>query len=111
MMDLMSEKEVGSPVDGAALLRETIADLLYQFAYDTTYRNGPALTTGGLSALEDAFAVLGWSDPHRIPEEKCQTARCPKRATCGTPTPDGYKRLCGDHYRAAILRAKEADRG
>ena len=25
---------------------------------------------------------------------------CDKEATCGLPHPDGYKRLCYDHYKA-----------
>jgi len=29
----------------------------------------------------------------------CMAADCWDVATCGTPTPDGYKRLCGKHYR------------
>lgn len=45
-------------------LRETVEDLVLQFAYPTTKNGVPVLTTGGLSALEGAFAVLGWDDPH-----------------------------------------------
>lgn len=84
--------------------REIIEDLLHQFAYDTS--NGE-LYTGGLSALEAAFDYVGWEDPHPLDEELiCKDESCPKRATCGTPTPDGYKRLCSDHYTAMNIEEK-----
>jgi hypothetical protein len=47
-------------------LIETIEDLVRQFAYPTNKDGAPAYTAGGLSALEGAFAVLGWSDPYPI---------------------------------------------
>jgi hypothetical protein len=43
-------------------LREALEDMVGQFAYETG-RLGE-ITTGGLSALEHAFSVLGWDDPH-----------------------------------------------
>ncbi len=79
--------------------RAAVEDLCHQFAYDY---GGPTLGTGGLSALEGAFSVLGWDDPHPIPGSKCAEATCGKRASCGTPTPEGYKWFCGDHYRNAV---------
>lgn len=82
-------------------LRDGLESMVYQFAYQTS---GPAFHTGGLSALEEAFELLGWSDPHPCPEQKCETDECREHATCGTPTPDGYKRLCGDHYMALTPR-------
>lgn len=82
-------------------LREALEDMVWQFAYCGKMANGRlGLTTGGLSALEGAFAELGWDDPHPVPERECQAEGCHDEATCGTPTPDGYKRLCGEHYRA-----------
>lgn len=78
----------------AETLRECILDLLNQFAYDT---EGPALTTGGLSALEHAFGVVGWEDPHPIPNQRCDEPLCRRRADCGTPTKTGYRRTCGQH--------------
>lgn len=32
-------------------------------------------------------------------DEACDDPECWQRATCGIPTPVGYKRLCGKHYR------------
>lgn len=76
--------------------KSVIEELLYQFAFDTT---NCELWTGGYSALESAFRFLGWDDPHPIPDSKCEYPECTERATCGTPTPDGYKRVCGNHYQ------------
>jgi hypothetical protein len=80
-----------------AELRAALVDMCHQFAYDG---DGPVLHTGGLSALEDAFELVGWTDPQPIPDAACKHEGCNQRGTCGTPTPDGYKWLCGDHYRA-----------
>ena len=79
---------------------EVIEDLCHQFAYHAhSDERGKYLTTGGLSALEHAFWILGWDDPHYVAEGGCQHPGCKAWDTCGTPTPDGYKRLCGKHYR------------
>ena len=78
--------------------REIIEDLLHQFAYDN---NHGSIGTGGLSALEAAFDYVGWEDPHPLEEELiCNNKACDRRATCGTPTDEGYQRLCYDHYVA-----------
>ena len=31
--------------------------------------------------------------------ELCDELGCNKESTCGVPTPDGYRRVCGEHYR------------
>lgn len=83
-------------------LRQALEDMVYQFGYDTAQDGQPAIGTGGLSALEEAFAVLGWDDPYVIPNpiwcDAPVTPRCPNRTSCGTPTPDGYKRYCHEHF-------------
>lgn len=33
--------------------------------------------------------------------EICDEPECIRDASCGFPTPDGYRRTCGDHMRAA----------
>jgi hypothetical protein len=92
------------PGDGA--LREVIESLVLQFAYDAQGR----LTTGGLSALEEAFDSLGWDDPHQLPKELlCDEPDCGERSTCGFPTDKGYRRTCGEHYRAALGTRKEGE--
>lgn len=80
-------------------LLETIEDLVRQFACHTVNDGVPAYSTGGLSAMERAFEILGWGDPHPAPEMACERLGCSEWATCGTPTDDGYKRLCSTHYR------------
>jgi hypothetical protein len=85
-----------APRENEERLRVALKSMVRQFAYVS---DGPKYRTGGLMALEDAFEVLGWSDPKDAPEIKCQAEGCIKEATCGTPTKDGYKRLCGKHYK------------
>jgi len=46
-------------------LRDALEDMCHQFGYEV---GQTGITTGGLSALEHAFDVLGWDDPH-IPSE------------------------------------------
>jgi len=46
-------------------LREALEDMVYQFAYSRTQDGEVIISTGGLSALEDAFETLGWPDPMR----------------------------------------------
>ena len=83
--------------------REIIEDLVLQFGIMGTKNKQTVIGTSGLSALERAFSYLGWNDPHRIPESGCQAEGCYQPATCGTPTPDGYKRLCYRHYHKVQL--------
>lgn len=47
---------------------------------------------------EWAFDILEWENPHPVPECECEIAGCHEHATCGTPTKDGYKRVCGKHF-------------
>jgi len=79
-------------------LREALESMVNQFAYVGQDENGPTLLEIGYSAVREAFEALGWQSPKPIPERKCQAEGCKKEATCGTPTKDGYKRLCGSHY-------------
>lgn len=83
-------------------LRDALEDMCYQFAYDGTRDGGPTLTTGGLSALEGAFRLLGWEDPHPIPHARCDEPGCPQRAACGWPDKNNrYRRTCTEHYLIA----------
>jgi hypothetical protein len=43
--------------------REALGDMVWQFAYDGVKGGVAVLSTGGLSALEHAFRVLGLPDP------------------------------------------------
>ena len=82
-------------------------DVAYQFGYYFPIKDILYISTGGLSTLERAFRILGWNDPHPVPECECEFPGCHKHATCGTPTKDGYKRVCGKHF--AELTREEAE--
>ena len=82
-------------------------DVAYQFGYYFPIKDMLYISTGGLSTLERAFDILGWNDPHPVPECECEVPGCHEHATCGTPTKDGYKRVCGKHF--AELTREEAE--
>jgi hypothetical protein len=79
-------------------LEDALADMVLQFAYDND-GTPPTIHTGGLSALEGAFAALGWPDPKPVPERQCDEPGCPGVATCGWPSDTAYRRTCGAHWR------------
>jgi hypothetical protein len=82
-----------------------IKEMVNQFAYQLD--NPPRITTGGLSALETAFDILGYSDPEPAPERGCQYGKCKRFATCGIPTKSGYKFVCGEHFRKLYKEKEE----
>ncbi len=87
---------------GYRLLKYEVDGIIHNYfvAYQGKDKKGlPAYWTGGLSALEGAFSVLGWKDPYPCPENKCKYGKCKEWATCGTPTKNGYKRVCFKHYQ------------
>jgi hypothetical protein len=79
-------------------MKEFAKDVVYQFGCYWQTGERLYITSGGLSTLERAFDILGWEDPHPIPECECEIDGCHEHATCGTPTDDGYKRVCGRHF-------------
>jgi hypothetical protein len=86
-------------------LREALEGMVWQFAHRFARNGRRYLGTMGLSALEDAFAALGWNDPHPCDDEGFGCARpgCAEWATCGQPTPDGYEWLCSTHSLAEAV--------
>ena len=76
--------------------REALESMVRQFAHWNDAVGG--YTTGGFSALEDAFEVIGWDDPHPAPEARCY--KCKRQSTIGTPTAEGYRWSCSDHAPA-----------
>ena len=80
-------------------MREFAKDVVYQFGCYWVNGGRLHITHGGLSTLEWAFDILGWDDPHPVPECECEIDGCHEHATCGAPTNDGYKRMCGKHCR------------
>ncbi len=84
-------------VELLARAMETIEGLVVQYA---PWDHGVGgFQTGGLSALQDAFDALGWDDPHPYPAGRCEEPGCMRQRSCGMPAPDGYRWLCGEHYR------------
>ena len=82
-----------------AEMREFAQDVAYQFGYYCQNGGRLHITHGGLSTLEWAFDILEWENPHPVPECECEIDGCHEHATCGAPTKDGYKRMCGRHCR------------
>jgi hypothetical protein len=102
-MALIDEQPTVDAVE-VADMREFAEDVVYQFGYYCQNGGRLHITHGGLSTLEHAFDILGWENPNPVPECECEIEGCHEHATCGTPTADGYKRVCGKHFRS--LRAK-----
>ena len=90
-------------------VREFARDVAYQFGYYCQNRGRLHITHGGLSTLEWAFDILGWDNPHPVPECECEIDGCHEHATCGSPTADGYKRMCGMHMREQTAQTDEID--
>lgn len=90
-------------------VREFARDVAYQFGYYCQNRGRLHITHGGLSTLEEAFDILGWENPHPVLECECEIDGCHEHATCGSPTADGYKRMCGRHMREITDPADEID--
>lgn len=76
---------------------EFAKDVAYQFGYYCQNGGRLHITHGGLSTLEWAFDILGWENPHPVPECECEIDGCHEHATCGAPTADGYKWMCSKH--------------
>ena len=91
-------------------IKEFAEDVAYQFGYYFPIKDMLYISTGGLSTLERAFDILGWNDPHPVPECECEFPGCHEHATCGTPTKDGYKRVCGKHF-VELTREETALKG
>lgn len=83
-------------------------DVAYQFGYYFPIKDILYISTGGLSTLERAFDILGWNDPHPVPECECEVPGCHEHATCGTPTKGGYRRVCGKHFAELYRDESEA---
>lgn len=82
-------------------MREALEHMVCQFGYWSGGAN-PGLTSGGLSALEDAFEALGWDEPHYVKEMECDEPGCTEQNSAGWPSPRGYRHTCHDHYRTSI---------
>lgn len=85
----------------ASRVRAALEGLAWQFAVRGSGPDGLTLSTGGLSALEDAFAALGWTDPQPVPDAglACDVPGCRRWSTSGRATASGYQRVCDQHDR------------
>ena len=59
-----SWQDVKDLLEEVERLREFAADVAMQMAVPVTKGGREALTAGGLSVAEEAFEIVGWSDPH-----------------------------------------------
>ena len=87
-------------------MEDALKHMVFQFGYRGVKNGKPMVWTGGLSALEEAFEVLGWDDPHYLPDADgytCEIVGCMKEPTCGMPWGDLYLSICSDHHRDYIL--------
>lgn len=60
----MAKKNPAQRDPDAPSMRDALESMVYQFGYEAVKRGRPAIMTGGLSALEEAFEALGWDDPY-----------------------------------------------
>src|SRR5262245_14954265 len=77
--------------------------MVWQFGYQGVLGGRLILHTGGLGALEFAFAVLGWPDPYPVDDTSgCALADCSAWGTAVTTWPGDQSglmlRLCSEHY-------------
>lgn len=101
--------------------KEALEDMVNQFAYHfdgRSARRPNSIGTGGLSALEHAFSLLGMEDPTYMPKSSCDIQRCWKWPQAGIPFDDGdYLNVCSDHsamHRSGMVlltTIKRKDRG
>lgn len=80
--------------------KDALEDMVWQFGYRGVKNGKPMMWTGGLSALEHAFDVLGWEDPHYFPDAEgycCEIVGCVEPDTCGLHWGGYYLRLCSKH--------------
>lgn len=84
---------------------QVLEHMVFQFGYRAVKNGKPVIHTGGLSALEGAFEVLGWDDPHYLPEEgfTCEVVGCMNEDTVGMHWGNSklYLRLCSEHHMQA----------
>lgn len=93
-----------------AAIRDALEGMVWQFASRTMIDGRRALSTMGLSALEEAFEALGWDDPHFTDFGGCEIDGCEQWAnstgsyprSCGKPEIDpakvGFGFLCSRHW-------------
>ena len=75
-------------------LKGALVDMVNQFAYRGTYEGRENMHTGGLSALEDAFAALGLSDPITVMDFEAAIKSTESSSEKPNNSKDGADRYC-----------------
>lgn len=93
--------------------KSALEDMVWQFAYEANGddKRPATIFTGGLSALEHAFEVLGYNDPHPVPEKECYVLDCHRVCGAGIPSAGKngqYMWLC-DHHTATQRLGEKFD--
>ena len=88
--------------------KDALESMVFQFGYrDVWGDDQPTISTGGMSALEEAFDALGWDDPHYLPEEgyTCEVVGCMEADICGVywGVSKLYLRLCLTHHHQSYV--------
>ncbi len=89
--------------------KEALEDMVWQFAHRGIKNKRAILYTGGLSALEGAFSVLGWDNPKYFDDDYngvfCDVEGCPGWVVAqgGMWADAGYWCLCSQHCQDARL--------
>lgn len=93
-------------------LQSALESMVWQFAYHglSHGRKSRRISTGGMSALEEAFYVLGWPDPMTVLRKgNADTSACFVKGCAGWVEASGpwitdceyYVCLCSEHFEAA----------
>lgn len=85
-------------------LVQALEGMVWQYGLRVISDDGrPALGTGGMSALEQAFDALGWADPHEVSGSNlCEIVDCAEWRTSGMDWDGLYLGLCSDHAIQAL---------
>ena len=79
--------------------QEAIESLIWQFGFRVIVGDKPAITTGGLSALEEAFEALGWDNPHYVGASmECDVEGCHQWRSPQIHWDGVYVLICAEHF-------------
>ncbi|KKM27871.1 hypothetical protein LCGC14_1570370 [marine sediment metagenome] len=81
--------------------KEDLESMVWQFGYRGTKGGRLMISTGGLSALEEAFSAIGWEDPHYVddPSMECDVEGCHDWRSPQIHWDGVYSLICDSHFR------------
>ena len=94
--------------------RDALKSMVWQFAYRIVQGGKLVLSSGGLSALEEALDVLKMSDPYILKKDEqeylvCEVKICNEWSTtavkCGKYR---YVQVCSEHYRQTLNHREDS---